>query len=65
VKRSINLTEFGIRKARQEIDISSASPLLHQRSLIAIGLPYLKPEKEHQNSHAAVDLMLSAPEPRA
>ena len=39
----------GIAQAREEFDVTRASSLLHQRSLVAIGLPYLQAKKEKRN----------------
>ena len=39
----------GIAQAREEFDVARASSLLHQRSLVAIGLPYLQAKKEKRN----------------
>ncbi len=50
-----NVANPGIAEAREEFDVARASSLLHQRSLVAIGLPYLQAKKEErsQNGNAA------------
>lgn len=50
-----DVADIGIAQAREKFDVASASSLLHQRSLIAIGLPYLqaKKEKRSHNGDAA------------
>jgi hypothetical protein len=46
-----DVTDIGIAQAREEFDVARASSLLHQRSLVAIGLPYLQAKKEERNQN--------------
>jgi hypothetical protein len=46
-----DVTDTGIAQAREEFDVAGASSLLHQRSLVAIGLPYLQAKKEERNQN--------------
>ena len=46
-----DVADTGIAQAREEFDVARASSLLHQRSLVAIGLPYLQAKKEERNQN--------------
>jgi hypothetical protein len=44
-----NIANPRITETREEFDVARASSLLHQRSLVPIGLPYLQAKKQKRN----------------